>query len=300
MEINDRLKKVLEQLSSLELSQHHLDKQYEFIQKFEKIGVRKLFFKMLGSQEEQVDLQKQEYLQLALQFNELTRSIELMEFEQKILEEKLLTYPDVEKELSQLIEVRESQLLSYPNSVQIELKKLNQGIDEKIKVKREVYEAKIVGSKVVRVMEKMISHLELTSDWGKWENSYGPRSQWDPNYNENVKFIKEHIDNAQELSYHAKQLLLEFEDELKDVYIKRRFAISTQLKNFARFTTQYNHSLITDWVIHQRINNALNNIAAVKDQVIRLMKALDHEQETAEDIILRFEERKKEIILKKM
>lgn len=311
------LKKAIEAYHALELASQHLDKltirlteayrelnrleqflnkQYKDIRKIEKLGVRKLFFKILGSQEEQIEIEKQEYLQIALNFNELTKSIELMEFEKGVLQEKLKTKNAIELELKNQIEIREHQLLNYPNSLQAILKSINRDIDAKIGLKREIYEAKIVGTKLNRVLEKMIANLEDTQGWGEWD-------QWaDPDkveHHGHMQMKKESIDKAQNLSYHAKQLLQEFEDELKDIYADRRIAISYLLKDFSHFNNQYANDLLSDWVIHQKVNNVLSNVKSVRDQVRRLIASIDHEMKQADQSILYLETRKKELILEK-
>ena len=67
-----------------------LNKEYEDIEALEKANVSRLFALVLKNQEEQMEIERQEYLHAAIKYREACKMLELLEFEQKVLEEKLL------------------------------------------------------------------------------------------------------------------------------------------------------------------------------------------------------------------
>ena len=112
----------------------------------------------------------------------------------------------------------------------------------------------------------MIMELKKASDWGQWD-MYGRGTH--ASYNKHS-----HIDRARELSLTVKHNLIRFEEELSDVYDTGKMQLQFQLEPFNRFTDVFFDNLISDWIIQQKINNALNNVIAIHDKVKRYYNSL--------------------------
>jgi len=56
-----------------------LDKENKDYEELEKLSIRSIFHKVLGSKEEQMEKEKQEYLQASLKYDEAKKAIELLE-----------------------------------------------------------------------------------------------------------------------------------------------------------------------------------------------------------------------------
>jgi hypothetical protein len=73
------------------------------------------------------------------------------------------------------------------------------------------------------------------------------------------------IDRARARLHKAQYLFNCFEIELWDVYNPCRLNLSINLDSFTRFIDIFFYNFISDWVVQQRIQNALSNIVSVKD-----------------------------------
>ena len=131
-DLSQKIKEALEQLTSLEHAKKRydevkesikemnlswkemdkqLDKELKDIQKLEKLGLKSLFHKVLGSKEEELERERQEYLALNLKYKELIKSIEIAEFEEKVLAKKVVEIEVVERYLAKLMDQREKEIL---------------------------------------------------------------------------------------------------------------------------------------------------------------------------------------------
>jgi uncharacterized protein involved in exopolysaccharide biosynthesis len=92
-----RLKELIPEITRLKSTLRPLElsmqKEFEDIEALEKIGMKALFYKVLGSQEEQVEKERQEYLQASLKYDQARKSLELLEFEYNILSKKTGSLP---------------------------------------------------------------------------------------------------------------------------------------------------------------------------------------------------------------
>ena len=105
------------------------------------------------------------------------------------------------------------------------------------------------------------------------------------------------IDKAKDLSYHVKHLLVRFQKDLSHIYGPENFDIQIQLDSFSRFTDIFFDNLISDWIIQQKIQNALSNVQSVRDRVYRICQSLDAEISKSNNSIEALEEQRKELIL---
>ena len=85
------------------------------------------------------------------------------------------------------------------------------------------------------------------------------------------------IDRARQLSHKVKHHLLIFRKELKDVYEDAQINIQVEIRGFDRFSDIFFDNLISDWIIQQKIKNALTNVLHIKSQVTSALKQLKQE-----------------------
>jgi L-rhamnose isomerase len=99
------------------------------------------------------------------------------------------------------------------------------------------------------------------------------------------------------LAYEANRQLKVFEKELLDVYHDIPEDFRVQLDSFNRFIDVFFDNLITDWIIQQKIYNALNNTLGIRDKVVRMLKTLETEVPKVNKVIEDLELQKKEYVL---
>ena len=125
--LEEDLKKGYKDLEKLEKL---LEKHGQDVEELERLSLKGIFHKVLGSKKEQLDKERQEYLQAALKRNEQKKSVELIEYEKKILEEKLAKLKDIPAQAEMLIKQRENDLMRSGSPVGMRILTISKQIDE--------------------------------------------------------------------------------------------------------------------------------------------------------------------------
>lgn len=266
-----------------------LDKELEDINSLESLSVKSIFYKTLGSKEEQLEKERQEYLELSLKYKEYKKETELMEYERGLLSKKLNSIPLVEKKLQELKNRRETEILSSPNTtLKNEFKELLHKMDVNIALAKELEEAIIEGQKSLKILSNIIAYLQKAEDWGRWD-MYGD--------NRRAKYIKKQsIDQALRLLPSAQHQLNMLMRELADLG-EREIVLKLDTVHFDKFRDFFFDNLISDWIIQQRIRNTLNNIEATTSHVKRIILSLEQERKSVAQKLLSLNATKESLIL---
>jgi len=271
-----------------------LEKEYQDVLRMKKFKVKDLFIRVLDSEDEQYEIEKQEYLFAALQYNECKKSVELLEFEERILLEKVAKESKIKRELTALIKDREATIsLKYPY-IKEQLLDISLQIDSNFAYKRELHEAIIVGLKAQKVLEQMIHFLTLGSKNSAGWGVYAPTYQA---VQVQKKMYKGYLDEAHKLSHKAKQLLSELDDEMADIYAIKSSVRTHHFEEFRNFTNIYHDNLISDWILQKRIHATLNTISSTVANVRRLILTLKSQLKKTETSIEVLKKRKDAVIL---
>ncbi len=265
-----------------------VDREQAEYERLESLSLKSLFHKVLGNKEEQVEKERQEYLQSFLKYNEAKKSVELMEFEMQTLEKKLARKDQIEAEMERLIKLREKELLKLDPSISTKLQVILHKQDKLKRMHIEVREALQAGDQVLHSINTMIGFLNQARNWGHWDMS--GRSHM-PSY-----MKKSSIDKAVAVSHQVKHQLHTFSNELQDVYGKS-FNFPFHIESFSGFMDIFFDNLISDWIIQKKIKNSLASIVSVRDKVIRLVSSLKAEMPAIEKEIEQLEQNHKEIII---
>jgi len=266
-----------------------MDKQGQDVEQLEKLSLKGIFHKILGSKKEQLGKERQEYLQAALKRNEHKKSVELLEYEKGVLEEKLSKLKDIPAEAERMIQKRENDLMRSGTPVGMRILTISKQIDESRRLKREIAEAYEAGEAAIEVLKEMEGFLRNARNWGNWD-MMGGRGM--------TTYVKHsNIDRARARLHKAQHLLNRFEDELRDVYNPRQLNLSLNLDSFTRFIDIFFDNLISDWIVQQRIRNALSNVVAVKDRASRLIGTLDMDDKDLAVKIRQMNKEKKQLVM---
>lgn len=311
MKNNSILEKLIEEYRSIILSKHHLEKlkdrlqlernrlqeleaildqKYNNLYQLEKLSLRALFYTMLQTKDEQFEIESQEYLHAVLQLKDCKKTIELLEFERKVLLSKVNKEKRVQDQLNHLFTEREEFISSKYASLKNQLIIANQKLDQELGYKREIYEALIVGLKARDVFTQMIALLVKAKDDVNWGAEL-------PNKEELRHAKNSYLDQAQELSYKAKQLLQELMDEMEDIYMHKSIRRLNKFEEFKHFNDIYYDRLISDWMVQNRIVSTLNYLKGTMDSLKRIVETLKIQKKTTEKNIEYLNKRKDELIL---
>ena len=307
----NRFEELIEEYRSIQLAKSHLDKlqkrlinekarltelteiiknEYEDVIKFEQFSLKGLFSKLLIDKSEQYEIEKQEYLLAVLQFSECEKIIELLKFEEVVILEKVKDEREVKNELERVIqENRKSIAGSYPH-LKNELHQISELLDRNISFRRELEEALLVSTKAGVVLENMIKLLEKASRYEDWGYFYKEIQR-------GKKIKKSYLDQAHQLSYTAKQLLQELEDELEDIFKYKSIVRLTKFEEFRHFNDIYHDRLISDWIVKHEVTSSINSVQGTADSVQRIIETLKIQLQKTKATIEKIYHKRKMILL---
>ncbi len=286
--LNQRLEEEEMVLADLDLL---LEKEYQDVRKLEGLSVTSLFQTFLGNKEEQYEIEKQEYLHAVLMYNEAKKTVDLLNYEQQVLLEKVQREQEVYEQLTFLLTERKQLIQEKYTRLKNQMMEIHEQIDEKIAYKQEVQEAMSVGQKAADLIQRMITLVikaQHNEDWGNTSFI----SPGEPQFNKYT-----YIDQAQQLSYKVKPLFQKLEDELEDVYRSKSLKRINKVAELKHFNEIYYDYLISDWIIREQIASTLNYLYGVRDTLQRIEQTLKAQLRATEQAIDDLKKRKQEIIL---
>lgn len=267
LKTDEHLKSVQEQLKSNYQKRDELvtklEKEENDVEQLEGKGVKTLFYKVLGSKEQQLEKERQEYLAASLEYNNCQDTIELLEFERDVLKDKVSNLAVVAESVKTLKKKREKEILSSTDepSLKAALSRNLIKTDDLIKERQEYIEALQVGKASLQEVTVIYNHLQKAQNWGQWNNQRGSSS---------MKFHA--IDRASRHLPRAQMHLNNLKRELLDVGINDNRLILT-LNEFSGFNLMFFDNIITDWILQQKL---MKSIHAVKQTLAVIDSLLTH------------------------
>lgn len=287
-DLDQQLDAARSSLSKLTASQL---KEFEDLQTLEKTSLKSMFYKVLGSKEAQIEKERQEYLEVALKYDEAKKTVDLLEYERSVLEKKLRDAEKLEKKIEKLKKKREKELMKSNSLAGQRLVQIAKGEDELQSISREIDEAIAVGQQASHMLNQIISLLRQSNNWGHW--GQGRRMVNPARYARHSS-----IDRAKNLAYKTQQHLRQFEIELADIYRQQNYTLKLEMGSFNSFVHVLFDNLISDWVIQQKIHNATTNVAAVRDRVTRLLGNLEADRRSTVDEVSRLRREREQLVMK--
>lgn len=248
----------------------NMDKELADLEQMESMSMKAVFYKVLGSKEEQIEKERQEYLQASLKFNEQKDKIDLIEFELGVLNKKLRSKDQLVKNLAQLKKQRENEILNSSPQKAEELLNISRSVDNNILKQRAISEAHAAGKKCLATIQDIIGELKNAQHWGKWDMYGGQRSGRQAGYRKHSS-----IDRAKNLANIANHEIRKFIRELQESgeYVD---GIQINIEGFSSFMDVFFDNLITDWIMQQKIVNSLNMMHSNHDKIARILNSLKH------------------------
>ncbi len=312
MEIATELRQKAEELQSITLAENHLkhldrtletahlelekiaaivDKEFEDIRSLEKLSINSLFRTILGNKEQQLEIERQAYLQALLKYKDLKKAIQLLEFEKQVLQEKIKDKVSLTFDVERLMRAREQEILVKNEDVVEQVRALNRELDELFSMHREIYEAERVGYRCQGITEELLELLKKATELRNWKSEERHQAH---HYQEEKTLVDQAVDKY----YQLKVDLLKFEAELRDVFQDQLFRFGTTLDQFQNFSETYYDHLINDWVIKKRIAGTVSLIENLKDTLARLLQSLVNEEGKVKKRADVLEEEKRMLLLR--
>ena len=184
--------------------------------------------------------------------------------------------------------MREREILQNPSHLRNQLVDIHNQMDQARRYSTELTEAFKAGDIAMKSIINVINHLQNAKKWGNWDQMSKGGGYYDRR-----KYGA--IDRAVNEAYRSKQLLHVFANELDDVGINLG-QIDMNIESFGGFLDQLFDNLITDWIVQNKIANALRNSQNTHDRVLRILQTLEADIKKHTDLLAVLQDNKDQLL----
>lgn len=256
------------------------------VETLETLSLRGIFLRVLGSKQEQLEKERQEFLAAKLRHDEAEEAITALEREVADLERRLDELGDVEARYRSLLERKEQALLQTDREDARELLRLSEAQGDVRSDLRELREAVSAGRSAVNSLDSAISALRGAENWGTVDLIGGGLLTTAAKHGR--------VDEARRWIHQAQQRLRRFRRELAD--LESRVEIDIQMGAFETFADYFFDGLIADWIVQSKIRNSLNRTIEMRRHVKTTVNTLQREVKQAEGKAERIKEKRQKLI----
>lgn len=286
VEIKEKMRKLDKLKDSLRIAQSKLEeekakiKEYEVLvkkeekdlDKVEGKGIVSLFYSVLGSRDEQIDKQRQEYLAVKLKYDQYQSGAAAIEEDSRSMKQSISEIGNVENEYKELISIKERMIASANDINSRKLIEMTEEINDIELDKKEINEAISAGNDARKSLQNMIEALKSAEGWGIWDMAGGDLIAT------SIKHSK--MDDAMEYAGMAQQSLTRFQRELSDVENEMQ-SLNIELTSFENFADYFFDNIITDWVVQSKIEESLSGALSMEAKVRTVIHDLERRLEAA-------------------
>lgn len=232
-----------------------LEIRIEKISKSESVNLKSVFNRLVGRHAEILELQKQEYLRVTLEYNDVIKSINILEDEKKAVEEKIDQELAVYSKLkSTLIQIE----VDLEDSTIEEFKRIYKELEHQSNLLRELEEAIKVSEQCIDLINETEHYLSLGEPIGNLAGISIEMILDEENFD--MEFL-------QELISKIKFKLQEFEEEMSDLYDHLNLRTIEANKYSENFGKLFREVVLVDW---QNNNSLYNSIEFLKKYRLNL------------------------------
>ncbi len=226
--------------------QERLDAERNDVEMLEGTSLTGLFYTVLGTKEERLEEERQEFLAAKLKYEEASVSHQSSEGEVRRIETELKALAGVEDEYQRLLQEKETILAEAGDGTAESLLRLSESLADLTADAKELQEAIVAGEEASRSLRSVKSELQSAANWGTFDMLGGGL----------LATMAKHskIDEAKSQAHRAQRYLRLFEEELADA--DQRLHVSLDIGGFSKFADFFFDGLITDWVVQSKIQNA--------------------------------------------
>ena len=235
-----------------------LAREQRDVEKLEGLSLTGLFHAVLGTKEERLEKERQEYLAAKLKHHEATQAAGEAMLQVERLERELAPYRNAAAEYDRVIEEKERFISQGGGERAAELLDLSERLAELESDRKELKEAVAAGEKARYALEEASGELRSAEGWGTWDLLGGGT----------LATMAKHsrIDSARERAEEARRHLHRFREELADA--DRRLHVSLgEIGGFSTFADYFLDGLIADWVVQSRVRQSLEACSSAVSQV---------------------------------
>jgi len=263
-----------------------LKKEEMDVKKLEGISLTNFIHMLKGDKYYKLEQEKKEALAAKLKYDEACREVENISRDIKELEEKILSFGDLDREYRELIEEKERAIKAGQGYAP---QRIDGILEEKaglMSSEKEIGEAMEAGKNLLDALENVKKSLNSAASWGTWDMLGGGFLATAAKHSK--------IDEARARIEKAQWLLNRFHSELAD--IGGSIKVDIEIGSFLTFADYFFDGLFADWAVQSKINDALYRISDTIYNVKTLLQKLEREMEYTKRRIENLEEEKIRII----
>lgn len=245
-----------------------LEKEKRDVDRLEGMSLVSLFYSILGTKEERLDKERQEYIAAKLKYDQCKDELDALEKEIYRLKLQIGEINVLEREYRDLLREKEEALKEVGGCISRELENLSEKLTKARANEKEIKEALEAANAAIEELERVLNCLNSASNWGTWDMLGGGILS--------TAIKHSYIDDARSAANRAQYQLRRLERELMDVGSFQH--LNVDVGSFATFADFFFDGLISDWVVQSRISQSRENarrvLRKVEDIKQKLEKAL--------------------------
>ncbi len=279
IEIEDSINRILAQLES----------KNDEINKLEGFSIGGAIKSIFVNKAKTLEQKRNEYYSLSKAYDKLKIDKAGVDFEYKILNDKVKTLTKFKKEFEYLIELRAKELLTENSSQGHALKNILKDFDN---------EKELLGNLNITkaILDKVLNRLTLLGAAFSEVESY---TSWKRHRGRNFRFSKRQaINRAKELNLECKLLLNELEKSFSKIGYTYR-TIDLQLVNFENILGMFFDNIFSDLILQQNLSKAIAEVDSVYNKSKKIKIDILNRINKCEKALKRLKEIRESIILNK-
>ncbi len=280
------LKNIDRQLINKEAEQKRAKMQVQIeerdLKRLEQKGLYGVFQSILGNKEERIEKERQEYLQAYLKQQSIVNSLVELKKEKELLLKNYSSKFNTEEAFDKLVQQKVKEITKDDPELGEGIVHFEERIIRHRSKIKEIQQTIREGRKTIRMLSRILINLGKIEHWGK-----GRSKRNATNRNRAKDRIKKDINIAD-------NHLNKFEKELLDISDHYSMNYTQQLEATRGFLDALYDSLITDWVVKEKIENSSNVVRNFSDKILRIMSMLENEIDKTRNYI---KEEKKDLRL---
>lgn len=224
-----------------------LDREKTDVDNLEGFTLTGLFYAILGTKEQRLEKERQEYLAAKLKHDDSVQAVEAAERDIDELCSQLAILKHAESEYARRLAQKEQFLSLTDDKIVADLVKLSDQTGDLEADRKELEEAISAGMEALQSLQQVRSELQSASNWGTIDIlGGGTATTW-------MKHTK--IDAAKRAAHSAQVRLRQFQKELADADQRLHVSLG-EIGGFMTFADYFFDGLIIDWTVQSKIHNA--------------------------------------------
>lgn len=263
-----------------------VDRELADVQKLEKMGLYRLFAKILKDKESQIEKERQEYLMVVLEYQSLSKELNLLIYEQNILKEKLQRKDEVKEKLLGLLKQKELYLLKDLGLLLPKVVSLNKEIDKLNNTLFDIKDSSLLCALCIENLNNLSEKINQVRIWG-FPDQFGNPTR--------LSYKSIQITNeAPEMIAQLKNRLTNLNNELKD--LDPELHIKSDFIEFENFVNNYQKIMLDEWLSQSKLSKIKANLLTLENLLNHLFKSLNNKKLSISEKIDNMEEEKMSLL----